>query len=84
MEEFYEIIENKIKSSGFNGEVDGYTIYNEICDFIDDKDIGEYIFMVKHSDDVIFEYNIQIMENNFNLSLIKISHNNNIFEINFD
>ena len=32
MEEFYKAIEDKIKASGYPGEVNGEDIYNDICD----------------------------------------------------
>ncbi len=34
MEAIYKAIEDKIKASGYMGEVDGEEIYDEICDEI--------------------------------------------------
>ena len=47
-------------------------IYDEICDEIEDKENGSYIFMSKKEDDVLFEYKIDVMDENFNLSYIDI------------
>lgn len=37
MEEFYKAIEDKIKASGYPGEVNGEDIYNDICDQMEEK-----------------------------------------------
>jgi hypothetical protein len=68
MEEIYRIIEEKIKASGYLGEVNGEEIYEEICDEIEEKEEGSYIFMSKKEDDVFFEYKIDVMDEQFNLS----------------
>ena len=60
MEEIYRIIEEKIKASGYLGEVNGEDIYEEICDEIEEKEEGSYIFMSKKEDDVFFEYKILV------------------------
>ncbi|CEN82286.1 MAG: hypothetical protein ACLUG9_08365 [Paraclostridium sordellii] len=72
MEEIYRLIEEKIKNAGYNGPVSGEKIYDEICDEIEDKENGSYIFMSKKEDDVLFEYKIDVMDENFNLSYIDI------------
>ena len=72
MEEIYRLIEEKIKNAGYNGPVSGEEIYDEICDEIEDKENGSYIFMSKKEDDVLFEYKIDVMDENFNLSYIDI------------
>ncbi len=70
MEEIYRIIEEKIKESGYLGYVSGEELYEEICDEIEDKENGSYIFMSKKEDDVFFEFKIDVMDDNFNLSYI--------------
>ncbi|CEN88834.1 Uncharacterised protein [[Clostridium] sordellii] len=72
MEEIYRLIEEKIKNAGYNGPISGEEIYDEICDEIEDKENGSYIFMSKKEDDVLFEYKIDVMDENFNLSYIDI------------
>ena len=84
MEEFYELIENKILEGGYKGEVSGYDIYNEISDEIEDKENGTYIFMSKKSDTVYFEYKIEIFDEQFNLSYIDIHDNDAVYHIDFD
>ena len=75
MEELYQLIEEKIRNAGYNGAVDGEEIYSEICDEIEGKENGHYIFMVKKGDNVHFEYKMQVMDEQFNLSSIKIVDN---------
>ncbi|MGL6104943.1 hypothetical protein [Romboutsia sp.] len=84
MEEIYRIIEEKIKASGYLGEVSGEEIYDEICEEIEEKEEGSYIFMSKKEDDVLFEYKIDVMEEQFNLSYIDINAPQGKFHIDFD
>lgn len=84
MEEIYKIIEEKIKESGYKREVSGSDVYNEISDLIDGKDNGTYILMSKPYDDVVFEYCVDVMSDNFNLSYIKINALEGQYHIDFD
>jgi hypothetical protein len=84
MDELYQLIETKIKSSGYQGEISGYDIYNEICDWIEDKDNGTYIFLSKKTDSIIYEYKIDILPDNFNLSTLTITDGTEKFIIDFD
>lgn len=84
MEEIYRLIEEKIIESGYTGFIDGEEIYNEICDEIEDKEEGSYIFMSKKEDDVIYEYKIDVMEDQFNLSYLDIKANGKQYHIDFD
>ena len=72
MEEIYRLIEEKIKASGYLGYASGEEIYDEICDEIEEKENGSYIFMSKKEDDVFFEFKIDVMDENFNLSYIVV------------
>ena len=56
MEEFYKAIEDKIKASGYPGEVNGENIYNDICDQMEEKENGTYLFLSKKDNGVVFEY----------------------------
>ena len=72
MEELYRMIEEKIYATGYEGYVSGEEIYDEICDEIEDKEEGSYIFMSKKEDDTIYEYKIDVMDEQFNLSYLDI------------
>lgn len=84
MQEFYDMIETKIKEAGYEGEVDGYEIYNEISDEIEDKEPGTYLVMSKKTNDIFFEYKIDVMEEEFNLSYIDIHDEDKVIHVNFD
>ena len=84
MEELYRLIEEKIYASGYEGTVSGADIYDEICDEIEDKEEGSYIFMSKKEDDVIYEYKIDVMEDQFNLSYLDIKVNGKTYHVDFD
>ena len=84
MEEIYEAIEEKIKAAGYPGEVNGYEIYHDICDQIEDKEDGEYLLISKKEEDLWYEYRLQIMEEEFNLSILTIHTPEKEYIIDFD
>lgn len=84
MEEFYRAIEDKIKASGYPKKVDGCSIYTEICDFIEDKDNGSYIYLSKNHEDDVFEYQVDVLTDNFNLATLSITSNGQNYFIDFD
>ncbi len=45
---------------------------------------NSYIFMSKKEDDVIYEYKIDVMEDQFNLSYLDIKVNGKTYHIDFD
>lgn len=84
MEELYQAIEEKIRAAGYPGEVDGYEIYEDICSRIEDKEDGAYVLMSKRDDAVWYEYTLQVMEENFNLSLMTIHTPEGDYAVDFD
>ena len=84
MEEYYRIIEEKIAASGYPGHLSGEDIYNDICDEMDDKETGTYLFLSKKGDDFFIEYRVDVMEDQFNLSTMDIHMPDQIYHIDFD
>lgn len=84
MNELYEAIEEKIKSSGYPRTISGADVYNDICDQIEGKENGTYILLSKFEDDVIFEYNITIMDEQFNLGILTMKTPEGEYQVNFD
>ena len=84
MEEFFKGIEDKIGASGYPGQVSGEEIYNEICDDIEEKENGSYLFLSKKEDNSVFEYKVDVMDDNFNLSYVHITSKSGTFHIDFD
>ena len=84
MEEIFQAIEQKIKESGYPGSVSGAAVYDDICDQIEGKENGTYLLLSKFEEDVVFEYQITILDEQFNLETLKIKAPEGEFDINFD
>ena len=81
MNELYELIEQKIKESGYPREISGEAVYNDICD---QKENGIYLLLSKFEEDVIFEYHITIRDEDFNLGILTMRTPEGTFEVDFD
>lgn len=84
MEELYQAIEEKIKSSGYPREISGEAVYEDICDQIDGKENGTYVLLSKFEDDVIFEYHITVMDHEFNLGILTMRLPEGVYAVNSD
>lgn len=84
MEELYQAIEKKIIEAGYPRSISGEAVYNDICDQIDGKENGSYVLLSKFDDDVIFEYHITVMDDEFNLGVLTMRTSEGVFETNFD
>ncbi len=84
MEQFFKAIEKIIADSGYPEKVSGEEIYEDIISEIEDKENGSYIFMSKKSDDVYYEYRIQVYKDDFNLSSLVIHTKEKDWTVNFD
>lgn len=84
MEKFFKAIEEKIRKSGYPEEVSGEEIYAEISDEAEDKEAGSYLFMKKQNDDIIFEYRVDILDDNINLATLTIHTSGRNYFIDFD
>lgn len=84
MEQFFKAIDEKIRKSGYLGEVSGEEIYAEISDEAEDQEEGSYLFMKKQNDDIMFEYRVDILEDNINLATLTIHTSERKYFIDFD
>ena len=84
MNELYRVIEKKIKASGHPRAISGEAVYDDICDQIEGKENGMYILLSKFQEDVVFEYHITILDDDFNLGLLTMRTPEGVFETNFD
>ena len=84
MNELYELIEQKIKESGYPREISGEAVCNDICDQIEGKENGIYLLLSKFEEDVIFEYHITIRDEDFNLGILTMRTPEGTFEVDFD
>lgn len=84
MNELYRAIEEKIKASGYPREISGRRVYEDICDQIEGKEDGSYLLLSKFEDDVIFEYTITVMAEEFNLGVLTMRTPEGVFVTDFD
>ena len=84
MEELYRAIEKKIKDAGYPRAISGEAVYGDICDQIEGKENGSYVLLSKFEDDVIFEYHITVMDDEFNLGVLTMRTPEGVFETDFD
>ena len=84
MNELYQAIEKKIKESGYPREISGQMVYEYICEQIDGKENGVYLLISKFEADVIFEYHITIMDDEFNLGVLTMRTPEGEFVVDFD
>ena len=84
MNELYQAIEKKIKESGYPREISGQIVYEDICEQIDGKENGVYLLISKFEADVIFEYHITIMDDEFNLGVLTMRTPEGEFVVDFD
>ena len=84
MNELYQAIEKKIKESGYPREISGQMVYEDICEQIDGKENCVYLLISKFEADVIFEYHITIMDDEFNLGVLTMRTPEGEFVVDFD
>lgn len=85
MEELYRMIEERIKESGFPEQISGEDVYNDLCDQMEEQENGSYLLMSKFRDDLVFEYKITIMDDDFELHAMTIrTENGNEYSVNFE
>ncbi|WFD11921.1 hypothetical protein [Tepidibacter hydrothermalis] len=84
MKQFFKAIEEKIRKSGYYGEVSGEKIYDEISDEAEEQEEGSYLFLKKQNDDIMFEYRVDILKDNINLSTLTIHTPDRKYFIDFD
>lgn len=84
MKEFYDAIEQKLKASGYPGELNGRRIFEDICDQIEGKENGAYLVLSKLEEDVVIEYQITVYDEEFNLGLVTIRTADGEYQADFD
>ncbi len=84
MRELYELIEQKIKSSGYPGDIDGADFYSDVSAEADNQESGTYIFIVKKSDSLSYKGCMTIMEEEFDLHYVDIIDGEKTYHVDFD
>lgn len=84
MEELYELIEQKIKASGYPGHIDGREFYNDVSSEADEKEPGTYVFGIKKDELLSYQGCMDILEDQFDLHYVDIILGEKTFHIDFD
>lgn len=84
MEELYELIEAKIKASGYPGDIDGREFYRDVSDEADKQENGTYVFMIKKTDEILYKGCMDIMDKEFDLHYVDIYVGDKSFHVDFD
>ena len=59
-------------------------MYDDICEQSEGKENGTYVLLSKFDEDVVFEYTITIMDDQFNLGILRIKCPEGEFAMDFD
>ena len=84
MEELYRLIEEKVKASGYPGEIDGQEFYNDVSAEADDKENGTYLFIIKKSEEVQYHGCMTILDEEFDLHYVDIHVGEKKYHVDFD
>lgn len=84
VDEIFRIIEEKIKASGYQREVSGEQVYIDISNQIDGKENGTYLLLSKFLEDVTFEYQLAVLDEEFDLKRLLIHAPEGEFSVEFD
>ena len=84
MNELYKLIESKIKASGYPGEVDGREFYDDVSDEADEKENGDYIFLIKKTEELMYRGCMTIIDDQFDLHYVDILDGENSYHVDFD
>ena len=84
MNELYQLIEAKIKASGYPGDIDGREFYNDISDEVEEKENGTYLFMIKKSDTLEYKGCMTIVDDEFDLHYVDIHDGDSDYHVDFD
>ena len=84
MNELYELIEQRIKDSGYAGEINGREFYQDISAEADEKENGTYMFIIKKTDSLFYKGCMTIMDSEFDLHFVDIQDGEENYHVDFD
>lgn len=84
MNELFELIEERIKSAGYMGDVNGKDFYYDISAEADEKEDGTYMFIIKKTENLFYKGCMTIMEKEFDLHFVDIVDGENSYHVDFD
>lgn len=84
MDELYALIEEKIRNAGYHGPIDGKEFYQEVSNEADEQEQGQYVFLIKKSDTLFYQGNMDILEHEFDLHYVDIHDGDQVYHVDFD
>ncbi len=84
MNELYQLIEEKIKSVGYPGVIDGKEFYHDVSEEADSRENGTYIFMIKKSEVLFYQGCMTILDDEFDLHYVDIHVGEEKYHVDFD
>ena len=84
MNELYELIEARIKASGYPGEIDGREFYDEVSEEADEQELGTYMFLIKKTDEITYKGSMTIYDDEFDLHYVDILVGEKSYHVDFD
>ena len=84
MEELYKIIEERIKGSGYPGEIDGKEFYEDVNAESEEQENGKYLFIIKKSETLSYKGCMTIMDSEFDLHYVDIVDGDKSYHVDFD
>lgn len=84
MEELYGFIEERIKASGYPGEIHGSEFYDDVSMEADEQENGTYMFVIKKEENLIYKGCMDIMDEQFDLHYVDIVLDGETYHVDFD
>lgn len=84
MEELYQLIEKKIKESGYTGAIDGKEFYGDVSAEAENQEHGMYLFLIKKSDTLSYKGCMTILDEEFDLHYVDIYDGDSMYHVDFD
>lgn len=84
MQELYEMIEERIRKSGYPKAVDGREFYQDVSEEADEKENGTYLFLIKKTEEVSYQGCMTIIDEQFDLHYVDIQDGEISYHVDFD
>ena len=84
MQELYKLIEDKIKTAGYPGMINGEEFYRDVSAEADEKENGTYLFIINKNDSLFYKGCMTIMDEQFDLHFVEIHDGENVYHVDFD
>lgn len=84
MRELYDLIEEKIKASGYPHKIDGEEFYDDVYAEVEQRENGKYIFLIKKTDTLSYKGCMTVLDEAFDLHFVDIIDGENMYHVDFD